>query len=95
MDDLSMEVQPAGTTFHVLSADEQLKAARTVLVEHVTLEETGRCAKCGSSGPCWRRENAIVVFSRTLRLPTPRPGPSRPEALDMVGAGRRPLPMAG
>ncbi len=78
-----------------LRGDERLRAARAVLVEHVTDKVTGRCAKCDSFGTCWRRENAVVAFSRTLRLPASRPGSSAPEAIGAVRAGCRPVPMVG
>ena len=73
----------ATTTYYALSA-EQLRAAQATLDEHVTSSATGRCLACGSPGPCWRRENAVVIFSRTLRLPARRPGASRPELINAV-----------
>ena len=82
----------ATTTYYALSAEQQLRAAQTTLDEHVTSSATGRCLACGSLGPCWRRENAVVIFSRTLRLPTRRPGASRPELLNArrIPAQQRP-----
>lgn len=78
-----------GVAFAVL-ADRQLSEARRVLDTHVTSSETGRCRECGASGPCWRRESAVVVFSRTHRLPLHPP--------ELVGTRRIPaarLPLVG
>lgn len=75
----------SGNTYYAMSAEELLRAAQATLDEHVTSSATGRCLACGSLGPCWRRENAVVVFSRTSRLPARQPGATRPE---LVGAGR-------
>jgi hypothetical protein len=75
----------ATTTYYGETADEKLSEAQALLDEHVTSSATGRCLACDSLGPCWRRENAVVIFSRTLRLPTRLPGASRPE---LVGARR-------
>lgn len=72
----------SGNTYYAISAA-QLHSAQTVLDEHVTSSATGRCLACDSLGPCWRRENAIVIFSRTLRLPNRQPGATRP---GLVGA---------
>jgi hypothetical protein len=72
-------------TYYAATADAQLGPAQAILNEHVTSSATGRCLACDSPGPCWRRENAVVIFSRTLRLPTRLPGASRPE---LVGARR-------
>jgi hypothetical protein len=44
-----------------------------------TAAPDGRCIECGGPGPCPVRENAVVIFSRTLRLPVRRPGATRPE----------------
>lgn len=76
--------EPSRDAYHGLSADEQLVAACAVLTDHATSKSTGCCVKCGSSGPCWRRETAVVVFSRTSRLPTRNPGPSRPTLADAI-----------
>jgi hypothetical protein len=73
------------STYYAATADAQLGPAQAILNEHVTSSATGRCLACDSPGPCWRRENAVVIFSRTLRLPTRLPGASRPE---LVGARR-------
>jgi hypothetical protein len=83
----------ATTVYYAICAEQQLREAQTTLDEHVTSSATGRCLACGSQGPCWRRENAVVIFSRTLRLPMRRPGASRPELLNArrVPAPRRPL----
>jgi hypothetical protein len=72
----------ASTTYYAMSADQLLSDAQRVLDTHVTSSATGRCRECGSLGPCWRRENAVVVFSRTLRLPTRQPGASQPELIN-------------
>ena len=85
----------ASTTYYAMSADEQLSEAQRVLDTHITSSGTGRCLERGTCGPCWRRENAVVVFSRTLRLPTRQPGASQPE---LINARRMPttrLPLAG
>ena len=67
-----------GNTYYATSVEDQLRDAQRVLDGHVMSSATGRCLECGTLGPCWRRENAVVVFSRTLRLPTRRPGASQP-----------------
>ena len=77
------------TTYYAISADRQLSEAQQVLDTHVTSRATGRCVECGTLGPCWRRESAVVVFSRTLRLPTRQPGASRPALIN-----KRPIPTA-
>jgi hypothetical protein len=64
---------------------EQLAIAQQVLDEHITSSVDGRCLKCGVPGPCYRREAAVVVFSRFLRLPRRIPGLTRPE---LIGARR-------
>jgi hypothetical protein len=66
-------------------ATQELASAQLILDEHVTDSRSGRCRACGTPGPCWRRETAVVVFSRYGRLPRRRPGATRPEA---VGARR-------
>ncbi len=71
------------TTYYAMTADEQLSAAQRVLDTHITSSATGRCLACGSLGPCYKRENAVVTFSRTLRLPRRKPMATRPE---LVGA---------
>ena len=77
------------TTYYAVTADEQLGEAQRVLDTHVTSSVTGRCLACGSPGPCYKRENAVVIFSRTLRLPRRRPMATRPELVGahVVGAG--------
>ncbi|MEU4424193.1 hypothetical protein AB0F81_26505 [Actinoplanes sp. NPDC024001] len=79
----------AANTYYAVSADQALSEAQAVLDEHVTSSSTGRCLACDSLGPCWRRESATRVFSRTLRLPTRQPGATRPE---LVGAVRLSVP---
>lgn len=76
----------SGTTYYATSAD-HLREAQAVLDEHVTSSATGRCLACDSLGPCWRRENAVVTFSRTLRLPTRQSGATRPELVGAVRVG--------
>lgn len=63
----------------------QYLAAQAVLDQHVTSCGTGRCIECGALGPCYRREAAVSVISRTVWLPTRTPGLSRPQ---LVGARR-------
>lgn len=76
-----------GGMYYAVSARKLLDAAQSTLDEHVTSSATGRCLACDSRGPCWRRENAVVVFSRTLRLPTRSPGASRPGLVGAVRVG--------
>jgi hypothetical protein len=73
------------TTYYSRTIEEQLVAAQIVLDTHVTSSATGRCLECGMFGPCYKRENAVVIFSRTLRLPLRSPGATKPE---LVGAQR-------
>lgn len=81
----------AGNTYYATSADRLLENAQAVLNEHVTGSGTGQCLVCGVPGPCWRRENAVVIFSRSLRLPTRLPGATRPEIIGAVRVGARGL----
>lgn len=71
--------------YYAATADEQLTEAQRTLNTHVTSSATGRCMACGTFGPCGKRENAVVIFSRTLRLPRRQPGATRPE---LVGTRR-------
>jgi hypothetical protein len=64
----------------------QLAEAQNVLDTHVTSSVDGRCRECGTPGPCYRRETAVVIFSRTLRLPRRVPQATRP---DLVRRGPR------
>lgn len=64
---------------------EQVVIAQQVLDEHATCSATGLCLVCGVPGPCFRRETAVSVFSRFMRLPQRTPGLTRPE---LVGAHR-------
>ncbi|OLE26602.1 MAG: hypothetical protein AUG44_12405 [Actinobacteria bacterium 13_1_20CM_3_71_11] len=73
------------TTYYATTCDEQLADAQRTLDTHITSSANGRCLKCGTPGPCYKRETAVVIFSRTLRLPRRRPGATRPE---LVGAHR-------
>ena len=76
----------SATTYYGTTAEEQLAVAERVLVEHATGID-GRCGRCRTLGPCYRRETALSVFSRTLRLPRRAPGASRPELLGAKTAG--------
>ncbi|AEV84386.1 hypothetical protein ACWT_3363 [Actinoplanes sp. SE50] len=75
------------TTYYAVAARRQLRQAQAILDEHVTSSATGRCVACGCLGPCRLRENAVVIFSRTLRLPVRRPGATRPELVGAVRVG--------
>jgi hypothetical protein len=85
----------AGNTYYATSAEVQLTTAQATLDEHVTSSATGRCLACDAPGPCWRRENAVVIFSRTLRLPIRSPGASHPELIGAVRVGQPRLSLAG
>jgi hypothetical protein len=68
------------TMNRAVAADrELLSKARRLLDAHVTSSVTGRCLACGTPGPCYKRENAVVIFSRTLRLLPHQP--ARPEPI--------------
>lgn len=71
-----------GNMYYATSADRLLGEAQKTLDEHVTSSATGRCQACNAPGPCWRRERAVVIFSRSLRLPARVPGASRPELIN-------------
>jgi hypothetical protein len=75
------------TTTYRGEAD-QLAIAQDVLNRHAMSSATGLCLVCGVPGPCWRRETAVVVFSRFVRLPRRVPGLTRPE---LIGARRVPI----
>lgn len=83
-----------GSTYYVAVAKSPLKDAQRVLDVHVTSSATGRCLACDSPGPCWRRETAVVIFSRNLRLPLRRPGASRPELINARKVSPHFLPFA-
>jgi hypothetical protein len=72
-------------TYYASSAKERLAQAQQMLDTHITSSATGRCLACGTPGPCYKRENAVVIFSRALRLPRRQPGATRPE---LVGSRR-------
>jgi hypothetical protein len=76
-----------GNIYYAKSSDQLLREAQALLDEHVTSSATGRCLACDSLGPCLRRENAVVVFSRALRLPMRQPGATRPELVGAVRVG--------
>jgi hypothetical protein len=87
--------QMTATTYYATTADEQLAEAQRTLDMHITSSADGRCLRCGTPGPCRKRERAVVVFSRTLRLPRRQPGATRPEsigakdaAFNWLGTGR-------
>jgi len=82
-------------TYYAASAEGQLSEAQRILDTHVTSSATGRCLACGSPGPCWRRESAVAIFSRSLRLPTRRPGASHPELINARCVTAPRLPLAG
>jgi hypothetical protein len=75
--------EAALTTYE--GAEHQLAEAQAVLNLHSTSSATGLCQVCGVPGPCFRRESAISIFSRYLRLPRRVPGLSKP---DLIGARR-------
>lgn len=75
------------TTYYAATADGQLAEAQRILDTHVTSSATGRCVLCDTPGPCYRREWAVAVFSRSLRLPLRRPGATRPELLSARRVG--------
>ena len=86
----------AGNTYYAVSAEQLLNRAQMTLDEHVTSSASGRCLACDSPGPCWRRESAVAIFSRSLRLPLRQPGASRPELISarrvsVAGRGRQGL----
>jgi hypothetical protein len=58
------------TTYYAATADAQLAQAQRILDKHVTSSANGRCIECGKPGPCPVRETAVVIFSRSLRLPS-------------------------
>lgn len=59
----------AGNTYYATSADQLLGEAQATIDQHVTSCATGLCLACNSLGPCWRRESAVAIFSRSMRLP--------------------------
>jgi hypothetical protein len=73
------------TVYYADTADSQLADAQRVLDMHVTSSMSGRCLACGEFGPCPPREGAVVVFSRSLRLPRRRPGLTQPELVRVSG----------
>jgi hypothetical protein len=83
------------STYYATSAAEPLARAQQVLDRHVTSSATGRCLECESLGPCGRREGAVAIFARSLRLPVRQPGASRPELVGAVRVGAPLLPLVG
>jgi hypothetical protein len=69
------------TMYYAVTAEAQLAEAQRLLDRHVTSSADGRCIACGTPGPCYKREAAVVIFSRTLRLPHRRPGSTDPAAI--------------
>jgi len=69
------------TTYYGGTAEQQLSEAQHLLDTHVTSSADGRCLVCRTPGPCPRRETAVSIFSRTVRLPRREPGATRPEAI--------------
>jgi hypothetical protein len=67
------------TTYYAVTAYGQLAAAQRALDVHITSSATGLCLACGTCGPCRARRSAVVIFSRSLRLPRRLPGATRPE----------------
>lgn len=75
--------QNTGTNATVYGEAQQMALAQQVLNEHVTSSATGRCLACGAPGPCFWRETAMAVFSRSRWLPRRIPGLSQPERLGL------------
>ncbi len=73
------------TTYDTGTAEQQLAAAKRVLDTHITSRADGQCLACGVPGPCHKRENAVVIFSRTLRTPRRHPAAT---SRALVGARR-------
>jgi hypothetical protein len=71
----------SATVYYSVSAEGLFRDAQRTLDMHVTSSADGRCVVCGVPGPCWRREAAVVIFSRSLRLPRRAPGSSQPEQI--------------
>lgn len=82
-------------TYYSKSASGLLGDAQRTLDLHVTSSGTGRCLACDAPGPCWRRESAVAIFSRSLRLPVRQPGASRPELINARRVTASPPPLAG
>ncbi len=75
------------TTYYAVTAYGQLAAAQRTLDAHITSSATGLCLACGTCGPCPERRSAVVIFSRTLRLPRRSPGATRPELVGTRSTG--------
>ena len=56
----------SATTYYAATAAERLAEAQRTLDTHITSSATGRCLACGTLGPCYKRENAVVIFSREV-----------------------------
>lgn len=75
------------TTRYEPTDDGQLAAALRLLNTHATSTVDGRCVACGAPGPCYRRETAVVIFSRALYEPGPTPESGRPLMFGVLRAG--------
>ena len=75
------------TTYYAVTAYGQLAAAQRALDVHITSSATGLCLACGTCGPCRERRYAVVIFSRTLRLPHRLPDATRPELVGPRSTG--------
>src|SRR4051812_5846602 len=80
------------TTYYAETAELQLAQAQRTLDTHVTSILDGRCRACGVPGPCWRWENAVMIFARTLRLPVRTPGAT---VQDLCGGADPPVAWFG
>jgi hypothetical protein len=69
-------------TYYAANAGERLAGAQQTLDTHITSSATGSCLACGLRA-CPDREAAMVVFSRSLRLPRRHPGATRPELVGL------------
>lgn len=82
------------STYYATSAVQLLVQAHRTLETHVTSSATGHCLGWGSPGPCSRRESAVVIFSRSLRLTGRQPGASQPTPVDTRRVGSDRLALA-
>jgi hypothetical protein len=76
-----------GTIYYAVTAERQLAEAQHILDRHVTSSRTGLCCACGLPGPCPVRETAVVIFSRSLRLPRRATGATVAAHVDTGHAG--------
>jgi hypothetical protein len=75
----------------IYSGGIQVDRAQAVLDVHVAAIGTGRCVGCGAPAPCDEREEAALVFRRSLRLPRRTPDGARPELCGARRVGVRAL----